>query len=339
MGGDTSGKTSTTNANMNSQSGQNVWGQQGDQLGNMYGAGNNLMNNTLNGANQNQQNSLAMGQNYANSVQNDVYNPLLGSFQNAFGAGNASQQAANGVVNPMVSGLTNIMGNSGPTFAEGGYNPLLDQSVSTGLDQTSSNFQRNIAPSIKRNAVAQGQYGGTRGDLALGTAAGDANKQALASAMGAYQNQYQGDRAANLQSQMANNQMRLGAAQQMGGLISGNSANTMAGVNGAQNLMNTGMAGSTINRQLSNQQWDPINNQRGTLGGPQVLGNTSATGTSGSTPIFNPLNGGGGSKGGGGLPGMGSSGKGGIAGGSGGNPMGGGGGRGGFPTPPVPGKG
>jgi hypothetical protein len=179
------------------------------------------------------------------------------------------------------------MNNQGPTFAEGGYNPLLDRSVATGLDQASQNFQRNIAPSIKRDSIAKGQYGGTRGDLALGTAAGDANSQALNAAMGAYQNQYQGDRAANLQSQVANNQMRLGAGQQMGGLIQGNADNTAQGIGLTQQLAQLGMAPSNMYSQLQQQQRAPLDQQQQTVGGPQVLGYNNATGTSASNPELN----------------------------------------------------
>ncbi len=173
---------------MDSASSQDVWGAQTPFLENLYGQGQTLSQDPAYG-----QAALGMSQ--------QVTDPLMGGYQQAFGPESAYGQAASGVTNPMISSLSNIAGSYDPSqaFGAGGSNPLLDKNVAMALEQASQNFSRNVAPSIKRDAIAQGQYGGSRGDLALGTAASDANRQALQSAMGAYGDQYAQDRAANLQ--------------------------------------------------------------------------------------------------------------------------------------------
>ena len=282
MGGDTSGKTSRTNANMNSNSTQNVWGGQAPYLENLYQQGQDLSQTY----DPNQAAAMQSGQQYAGQAQGQVYDPLVGSYQGAFGAGNPYQQATSQLTDPLVQGLTGIMNNQQDPFAAGGNNPLLDQSVANALNQASESFQRNVAPSIKRDAIAQGQYGGTRGDLALGTAAGDANKQALTAAMQAYQDQYAGDRSANLQSQAQMDATRLGAAGQIQSLMGGNAANVGQGVQTGGQLMNLGMGSSDIYNQLSQIPWQNLQQYAQLLGGPTVLGTTTSQGTSGSNPIL-----------------------------------------------------
>lgn len=282
MAGDTSGKTSRTNANMNSTSTQDVWGGQSPYLQNMYQQGQDLSQ----AFDPNQAAAIQAGQQYAGQVGGQVYDPLVGSYQGAFGAGNPMATASSQLTNPLVSGLTGIMNNQQDPFAAGGNNPLLDQNVAMALEQASQNFSRNVAPSITRDAVAMGQYGGTRGDLALGTAAGDANKQALQQAMAAYQNQYQGDRAANLQSQAQIDATRLGAAGQIQNLMQGNAANVGQGVQTGGQLMNLGMGSSDLYNQLSQIPWQNLQNYQQVLGSPTILGTTTATGRSGSNPVL-----------------------------------------------------
>ncbi len=256
---------SASGQEMGSTTSQNVWGEQSPYLASLYGQGQGMSQDPAYG-----QAALGMSQ--------QLTDPLMGGYGQAFGPESAYGQAASGVTNPMISSLSNIAGSYDPSqaFGAGGANPLLDKNVAMALEQASQNFSRNVAPSIKRDAIAQGQYGGSRGDLALGTAASDANMQALQSAMGAYGDQYAQDRSANLLSQQMMGQTALGATQQMQGLLGGQAANVGTGVQAGTGLYNLGMGGQAA-------QWDPLRQQAGLLGGPLVLGESSASGTGSSS--------------------------------------------------------
>lgn len=280
MGGDTSGKTSSTNAAMDSSSTQDVWGGQAPYLEQMFRQGVDL-GQQPGGS---QQRGVAEGERFAGEVGGQLYDPLVGGYQSAFGPNNAYGTAAAGLTDPLVSGLSDIMNQPREAFAAGGNNPLLDQNVAMALEQASQNFSRNIAPSIGRDAQAMGQFGGSREGLALGTAAADANRDALRSAMGAYGDQYAGDRAANLASQAQIDATRLGAGQQIQDIFRGQSGNVGQGAATGMDLMNLGLGGSDIYGQMAQRRWDPLMNQANILGSPLVLGQTTSTGTTDSTP-------------------------------------------------------
>ena len=199
----------------------------------------------------------------------DLAGKIAPSFQGAYGAGNPYSTAASGLVNPLIEGLTGIVKQPGATFAEGGNNPLLDKNVALALEQASTNLKRNVLPSISRDAQAAGQFGGSRQDIATGLALSDANKQALQTAMGAYGDQYSSDRAANLLSQSQNDATRLGAAQIIQDLLTGNSNNVSQGALTGQQLQNTAY-------------WNPLMNYAQILGQPVVLGESQGTGSSSS---------------------------------------------------------
>jgi len=218
MGGDTSGKTSASQAQMGSASTQDVWGAQTPFLEQLYGQGQTLSQDP------------AYGQ-QAQQLGQQVTDPLLGGYQQAFGPESAYGQAAAGVTDPLIGSLTNLASaDPSQAFAAGGVNPLLDKNVAMALEQASQNYQRNILPDIEREAIAQGQFGGTRGQLAEGLAMSDMNRQALQSAMGAYGEQYAADRAANLQSQAMMGQTALGATGQMQDILGGQMAGVCQGV-------------------------------------------------------------------------------------------------------------
>ena len=240
-------------ATMESLSTQDIWGEQTPYLTQLYGQGQALSQDPA----------------YAQQAQQmgaQVTDPLMGGYQQAFGPESAYGRAAAGVTDPLISGLSQMV--SEPSYAPGG-SPLLGQNVAMALEQASQNFQRNIAPGIEREAIAQGQFGGTRGDLALGTAASEANRQALQAAMGAYGEQYQSDIGAQAQRE----QNRLAAAQQMQDILGGQVAGIGQGVQAGGGLFNLGMGAQAA-------QWDPLMQQAGLLGQPLVLGETAATGVS-----------------------------------------------------------
>lgn len=274
MGGDTSGKTSATSAITGQDSSQDVWGAQTPFLENLYGQGQALSQDPAYG-----QRAQQLGQ--------QVTDPLMGGYQQAYGPESAYGQAAAGVTDPMIQGLSSLAtADPSQAFAAGGSNPLLDRNVAMALEQASQNFNRNVLPGIRGEAIGVGQYGGSRGEIARGLAASDANRQALQSAMGAYGDQYAMDRAANLQSQAMLGQTALGATGQMQDILGGQQAGIGQGVQTGQGLYNLGMGGQQA-------QWDPLMQQAGLMGEPLVLGQTTATGTSVSDPVLGGSGGGG----------------------------------------------
>jgi hypothetical protein len=267
MGGDTSGKTSSTTANTAQNTSQDVWGTQTPFMEQLYGQGQ----------------ALSQDPRYtqtAEQLAGQVTDPLMGGYQQAFGPESAYGQAAAGVTDPMIQGLTQLAtADPSQAFGAGGVNPLLDKNVAMALEQASQNFQRNVLPGIRGEAIGAGQYGGSRGEIAEGLAASDANRQALQAAMGAYGDQYAMDRAANLQSQAMMGQTALGAAGQMGDILGAQQTGVGQGVQAGQGLYNLGMGGQQAG-------WDQLGQYANILGGPTVLGTSTATGVSGSEPIM-----------------------------------------------------
>ncbi|MCK5132054.1 MAG: hypothetical protein KAR40_07890 [Candidatus Sabulitectum sp.] len=156
----------------------------------------------------------------------------------------------------------------------------MDKNVAMALEQATQNFQRNVLPGITEGGIGAGQYGGgSRGEIATGLAMSDLNKQALQTAMGAYGDQYSQDRAANLLSQAQMGETALGASQQLGGLISGQQAGIGQGITAGGGLYNLGMGGQQA-------PWDQLGQYADLLGGPLVLGSSTAVGGSGSTPLL-----------------------------------------------------
>lgn len=202
------------------------------------------------------------GQMAQNPMDPAVMDPLMQGYQQAFGAGNPYSTATMELMNPLISGLTDIVNRPTQSFAEGGVNPLLDKNVALALEQASTDLSRNLLPQIRSDAGAAGQYGGSRQNIAEGLALSDANRNALTAAMGAYGDQYSSDRAANLQAQAQQDQTALGAAQQIQNIMTGNTANLGAGMD---------MAGG-----FQNLQWNPLMNYANILGQPIVLGESAS---------------------------------------------------------------
>jgi hypothetical protein len=263
--GDTSGKTSSSQAGLDSTSTQNVWDVQSDYLQQLFSQGQVLSQDPA----------------YARTAEQlsgQVTDPLSESFGQAFGGASGFNQAAGALTDPLIQGLTDIMNTPGPTFAEGGNNPLLDVNVASALEQASRNLNQNLLPGIQQDAIGAGQYGGSKGEIAEGLAVSESNRDALAAAMGLYGEQYAADRAANLQSQALRDQTRLGAGQQIQDILASQQAGVGAGVSAGGGLFDLGMLGQDAT-------WDQLAQYAQLLGSPTVLGQTQTTGRSGTNPL------------------------------------------------------
>ncbi len=212
------------------------------------------------------------GAQFASQMKGQLYDPLTGAYQQAFGQGNPYAQASSQLTQPLISGLTNIMNQPTEAFGAGGSNPLLDKNVALALEQASTDLSRNMLPQIGRSAEAAGQYGGSRQQIAEGLALSDANRNALQSAMGAYGDQYQSDRAANLLSQQQADATRLAAGQQISNLMGAQQTGVGQGVQTGMNLANLGMGQMDAYGNAANLGWSPLMNQAALLGQPVTLG-------------------------------------------------------------------
>jgi hypothetical protein len=264
---------------MSGSSNQRVWDTQTPYLQTLYGQGQSLAGQGSPALDQ----AAAAGSQYAGQVGGQIYDPLIGSYNQAFGQNSAYNQAAAGLTPAAIQGLTDIA----TTPASAGSTALLDKNVAMALEQASQNFRRNVLPGITHDAIAAGQYGGSRGEIAQGLAASDANRQALQAAMAAYSDQYQTDLAAKAQQ----DQNRLAATQQIQNIMAGQAGNVGAGAQTGGQLIDLGMAPSSIYASSYGNQWLPLQYQQQLLGSPVVLGNseysgTAATGETGS--IFAP---------------------------------------------------
>ena len=170
----------------------------------------------------------------------------------SYEAQQAQPQTAQGVQNPYTGTAPVPPAQQG--MPKNPYLPDIGNAITASSNQ---NLMQTVLPSINRNAVATGGYGGARQGLAQGTAIGNAQtgiNQALASMYGgAY----------------ANDQ---GLAQQKYATdVGANTAKYGYDTNSATNKYNTDVSGATQNRNLDlqqnqqgyNQFWDTINNQLG----------------------------------------------------------------------------
>lgn len=212
---------------------------------------------------------------YAQQTLPQIYDPLLSSYTSTFGTTNPYAEATSGLLNPLVSGLTNILSSPGVTFAEGGVNPLLDANVAMAMEQASQNFNRNVLPSIGRDAELVGQAGGTRQQVGEALALDDYNRSAQQMAAQMYGDQYSSDRAANLMSQQQADATRMAAAQQIQDLMAGQVGSFSQGADTASTLANIMGAPYDMYSNLSNIAWNPLMNYASIIGAPIVLGEAS----------------------------------------------------------------
>lgn len=262
------GKSKSKNSAQNystQEASQNLSPDQVPFLSNLWTLGQRLAG----GADPNIAAAQQFGAQYAGQMPDQLYSPVTETFQKTFGANNPYSQVTSQLVNPLVSGLTSMMS----TPSSSNSTPLLDKNVALALEQASTNLQRNILPSIGREAQASGQYGGSRQAIAEGLAMSDANKQALQTAMGAYNDQYGRDVTAKAQE----DQNRLQAANIMQALISGQAGQVAQGVQTGQGLTNLGMMPYDIYGQMANLSWNPLMNYASIIGSPLVLGRSSGT--------------------------------------------------------------
>lgn len=143
--------------------GLSTFGNQADSF--LGTQGNNLLGNQWNATNQ------LIG-------RQDIAPTIQGAVANAAQVNAPSQNNLN--LSPAYQNL--IYGNAGA-------NPYLTNALQSGINQSNqafntlqgditNNLQRNILPGVRGNAIASGQYGGSRQGIAEGLALSDANKQA-----------------------------------------------------------------------------------------------------------------------------------------------------------------
>lgn len=207
--------------------------------------------------------------NAANAMGQGAYNVANGAFDTDFNAvsGINSQNVdlnaarrSQGVLDPTRSLSQLLSGNVS--------NPYLQQQANAITGQLTRNLNENVMPGIRSEALASGQYGGSRQGLAEGLAASRLN-QDLAPALtglfgGAYENAQNRmfGTATGLNEQAAgnatNNANRQFAADQFNADLAFRNMQTEAGLN-AQNLGNR------------MQGMDIANNAMGLLSGNQAL--------------------------------------------------------------------
>lgn len=262
----------TSTADMQGASSQDVWNTQSPYLEKLYTAG----QGTMQAGDPNLDRSTQAAADYARQMPGEVYDPLVASYQNAFGPYNNYNRTASALAAPLAYGLSDMVMPS----SRGGSTPLLDKNVAMALEQASQNFRRNVLPSIHDEAMAAEQYGGSRGEIAEGLAMSDLNEQALRTAMQAYGDQYQTD----INAQALQDRNRLEAAQTIEGIMRGQTENVGRGVQTGRQLTNLGLAPADIYAQAYNNRWLPIQYQQQLLGGPVVLGESDFSGTARTDP-------------------------------------------------------
>lgn len=155
-------------------------------------------------------------------------------------------------------------------------NPYLDQQIAGIGSDISNNLNRNIMPGIRGQAVASGQYGGSRQGIAEGLAMSDANQQLTNAASNIRSSAYES--AQNRQGQAAGNLANLGignatnnANRDLSAQTS-NAANTLqAQMANAANAMNNNQFNASLGLQNNAQQiTNSANNMNNYVAGSNI---------------------------------------------------------------------
>jgi len=224
---------------------------------------------------------------------------------------------ANALVNPLMGQLSSTTLND-PNHAinrmmyQDVTDPFLTSNIAAANRQIGEDFQRNIIPGLRRGAIANGSWNGTRSDLAQGMAASEIGKRMADMTGQMYSDAYNTQEANRLQAAgMAQNdiQNRMGlsnnfiqdawnraqSGQQIGLGSFNNMLNAPLGLLGAvagvgdsqqqhtQNVLNDAQARWDF---LQNANWDNAQRYANLLNG--VGGQYNSTSTTGSQEGWQP---------------------------------------------------
>lgn len=201
---------------------------------------------------QSQQGNTGLQQGYGNALMAGTNNAQISPVANAAaperigGWGQIQAQSVDptqalaslGSINPTQALQNQLSGSAN--------NPYLDQQIAGIGSDISNNLNRNIMPGIRGQAVASGQYGGSRQGIAEGLAMSDANQQLTNAASSIRSGAYES--AQNRQGQAAGNLANLGI---------GNATNNANRDLSAQ----TSNASNTLQAQMANAANAMNNNQ------------------------------------------------------------------------------
>ncbi len=121
-----------------------------------------------------------------------------------------SAMAFHGIKPAQQGGSVNSGGASG---SGGGVNPYLGQMADAMGQQAKTQFERNIMPSLRGNAIQAGGYGGSRDAIAQGIAAGDMQSSLNSNIANLYGQSYESDQNRGLQRDLAAQQAQLARDQ------------------------------------------------------------------------------------------------------------------------------
>lgn len=250
--------SSRQQSSSNSSASSNVWDAQAPYLKSIYGGAADLFRRgpgPLTNAN-------ASMEGWITGPGGNIINDTSGAFARGVTGGTALGGLASANTGNAAGAINSFL--AGPQV-----NPFLQQSVRGALGDVISQFTESALPSVRTSAGLAGQPGGTRQGIAEGIALGKLGTALANTAAGMYGDAYN----------LGQNQ-QLQAAQ----LASGNAAaagNEMLGSLGlAGNVYNLGFAPAQGYTQMYQNQWAPVTNYAGLIGGPTVL-NRSQSSSSG----------------------------------------------------------
>jgi hypothetical protein len=282
FGANKSKMTSSSNSSMD----QNVWGPQGNALGNMYGQAGNLYGNMMPYSN--------LGFNMMPQMQNQMTHAYQMGDRGAEGLlSGGSYGDTSGIRNNLYSSLQNSMANPSSTgrmysdIVGGPGNTYIDPMVADMRASGNQNLQtqQNMTG---LDAANLGQGGSSRHAMqnAMLGAATNRDMASLENTMrgGAY------DTDLNWKMAIANQaDTNRGAAQDRAmSALAGSDANTAAGMNYAPQMQNLSMGYMAPWSQAMQMPWMNMQNYQGIMGDPTVLSNATSSGSSqGKSSGFN----------------------------------------------------
>jgi len=263
--------------------GEDVWGPQGDALGDLYGQANQLF-----GGNQQFANILSSLAGNLGGYNQDILDRASGNQDYMMGGGSIGDSSD--IRNDLMSSMRRTgeqgsqMGNMYNSIVGGEGNTYIDPMV----DAMKASGQENLDQVHNRNAMsasAAGQGGSNRHAMQNAMATSAMNKNLLNKEMEMRGGAYDKDLGMKMDiARMADSNTQ-SMQDRMLDMMKGGDANRNAGMGYGSDMQNLGMGTMAPWMQASQQPWDAMNRYSGVIGDPTVLGSGKSSGSSKGTSM------------------------------------------------------
>lgn len=266
------GGHSLSKSDSNSKSNQDVWGPQGDALGDLYNRASSLMD--------------SMG--IDSSMLQQLAPQLSEMARGAYGSAQGAQDymlggGAVGNVDDIRSQLMSSLSNSAnsPSNTSSMYQSIVGGAGNTYIDPMVEAMKSGAMDNLERmqsggdlNAAAAGQGGGSRHAMQNAMMGAEANKDMMAQEANMRGGAYDKDLAMKMNIAGLADQNVAGAQDKMMSLLGMSDSNVGSGFDMSSILNNLGMGMMAPYMQSQQSQMNPMTQYSNIIGGPSILGSS-----------------------------------------------------------------